>query len=178
MSKNEIREKIEKTKRYFTSELVKIRGSRTNPHLIEDIKVKVYGSVMPIKQIGTVNVVDPTLITVQCWDKNNTDAVKSALQESDLDVAPSIDGSMVRIALPPLTEERRMELVKIVKKLAEDTKVSVRMIRREYMDLLVKDEGSEDEIERGKKEIQNIVNEFNEFIEQEIEKKEKELMTL
>ena len=178
MDTSKIKAKIGKTREFFNSEIVKLRGSRTNPHLIEDIKVRVYDSMMPIKQVGTVNVVDPTLITVQCWDKNNTEAVKSAIQESDLDLVPSIDGSIVRIALPPLTEERRAELVKIVKKLAEDAKVSVRMIRREFIDLLEKDGESEDEIERGRKEIQKIIDEFNDYIQHEVDKKEKELMTV
>ena len=110
MDLNRVNKKIDKTKQFFIKEIGKLRGSRANPSLIEDIKVNVYGSVMPIKQIGTVNVVDPTLITVQCWDKNNLDEIKKAIQESDLNVVPSIDGNLIRIPLPPITEERRKEL--------------------------------------------------------------------
>jgi len=170
--------KINKSRKFFIKEIGKLRGSRANPNLIEDIKVKVYGSVMPIKQLGSVNVVDPTLITVQCWDKNNAEDIKIAIQESDLNVVPSVDGGLVRVPLPPITEERRKELVKIVKKLAEEAKVSVRMIRRDFIDQLEEEEKSEDDIERGKKDIQKLVDKFNDNIEKEIEKKEKELMSI
>jgi ribosome recycling factor len=169
---------IDKVKKYYLNELVKLRGSRTNPQLIEDIKVNVYNSLMQIKQLGTVNVVDPTLITIQCWDINNVGIIKEALQNSDLGVTPSNEGSIIKISLPPLTEERREELVKVVKKFSEEVKISVRRIRRDFIDDLEKESKSEDDIDRGKKEIQKLVDEFNKFIHDEVEKKEKDLMTL
>ncbi|MBN2015963.1 ribosome recycling factor [Candidatus Dojkabacteria bacterium] len=178
MNISKARQKVQKTKDYFLGELAKIRGSRANPHLIEDILVEVYGSKLPIKQLGTVNVVDPTLITVQCWDQNNADAISKAVEKADLNVVPSVDGSIVRVPLPSLTEERREELVKIVKKIAEDTKISMRRIRRDFLDHLEEEGCSEDELERGKKDMQSLVEEFNDFVEDELEKKEKELMSI
>lgn len=174
----ETRKKMQKTKDYFQDELSKIRGNRANPQLLEDIKVVVYGSRLPIKQLGTVNVVDPTLITVQCWDKSNADSVKKAIEESDLNVVPSVDGGLVRVPLPPLTKERREELVKVVKKLVEDAKVSIRRIRRDFLDLLEKESVSEDDLKRGKKQVQDLVHEFNKAIDDEFDKKQEELLTI
>lgn len=178
MTMKEAEKKLRKTKEYFSNELAKVRGSRANPQLIEDIVVDVYGSSMPIKQIATVSVADPRLITVSCWDKNNVDAVKKAIETSELNVNPSEDGNLVRVPLPPLTEERREELVKVVKKLAEDAKVSIRHIRRDFIDSLEKESKSEDDLNRGKKQIQSLVDEANKMIEEEFEKKEEELMTI
>jgi ribosome recycling factor len=178
MNISEAKAKLQKTNDYFLSEIVKVRGSRANPQLIEDIKVDVYGSILPIKQLGTVNVVDSTLITVQCWDKNNVDAIKSAISDSDLNVVPSADGSLVRIPLPSLTEERREELVKVIKRIAEEAKVSARKIRRNFLDSLKDDSVSEDEVDRGKKEIQKEMKNFNTEIDKEFENKEQELMTI
>ncbi|MDD3647834.1 MAG: ribosome recycling factor [Candidatus Dojkabacteria bacterium] len=172
----EAKNKLHNTKDFFTKEVQKVRGGRANPQLIEDMTVSVYNSVMPIKQLGTVNVVDPTLITVQCWDKENADAICKVISESDLNVNPSVDGSLVRVPLPPLTEERRVELTKVVKKLLEEVKISIRNIRREFIDSL--EEENEDEKERGEKEIQKLVDEYNELVDKEYTKKEQELMTV
>lgn len=170
--------KMESTMEYFEGELAKLRGSRTNPQLIEDIKVEVYGSSLPIKQLATVSVVDPTLIAVQCWDKNNVEEVKKAIADSDLNVNPSIDGNIVRVPLPALTKERREELVKVVKSLQEEAKISLRRTRREFIDSLEKESQSEDEQDRGKKEIQKLLDKCNEAIEEAFAKKEKELLTI
>lgn len=178
MKLDEAKKRLEKTKKFFQSELIKIRGSRVNPKIIEDLKVDVYESKMPVIQLATVNVTDPTLITVSCWDKNNVDAVKKAIEESELNVSPSEDGNIIRVPIPPLTEERRAELVKVVKKLAEEVKVSVRHLRRDFLDSLEEASTSEDDLERGKKQIQSSIDEMNKFIDEEIEKKEKELMTI
>ncbi len=178
MDISQVKAKFEKTLKVLGEEYNKIQGSRTNPQIIEDITVEVYGSKMPIQQVGTVTVVDPTLITVQCWDKNNVEAVKKAIAESDLEVTPSVDGDTVRVPLPPLTEERRKELVKIIKKKAEDAKVAIRNIRREFLDSLEEGGVSEDELDRGEKEVQKLIDEYNEKIESLFEKKEKELLTL
>jgi len=163
---------------HFTAEIQKIRGSRANPHLLVDLKANVYGSAMPIKQLGTVNVVDPTLITVHCWDKASAEPIKKAIEESDLGVTPSIDGNLIRVPLPPLTEERREELVKVVKKIAEEAKISIRRARRDFLDGLKAKNATEDDLERGEKEVQRLVDEFNEKIENEATEKEKELLTV
>jgi len=170
--------RMQKTRDYLQGELAKLRGSRTNPQLVEEIKVNVYGSQLPIKQLATVNVVDPTLITVQCWDKNNVEEIKKAISESELNVSPSVDGNIIRVPLPALTEERREELVKIVKDLVEDAKISIKRVRREFLDSLLESKNSEDELERGKKEIQKLVDEFNKAFDEEFERKQKELLTI
>lgn len=169
---------LEKAKKHFKLEISKIRGSRANPGLLEDIKVDVYGSQMPIKQIGNVNVVDPTLLTVVCWDKQNAEPIRKAIEDSELNVTPSIDGTTIRVPLPPLTQERREELVKIVNKMAEDVKISARHTRREFLDLVEEANLSEDEVKRLEKQVQELIDEFNEYVESELEKKEEELMKI
>lgn len=178
MDSSGVRQKMQAGFDHFVVEIQKIRGSRANPHLIEDIKANVYNSMMPIKQLGTVAVVDPTLITVNCWDKTNAEAIKKAIEESDLGVTPSIDGSLIRVPLPPLTEERREELVKVVKNLAEETKISLRRARRDFLDELESAQSTEDDIERGEKEVQKLIDEYNAKIDEEAESKEKELLTV
>lgn len=170
--------KLEKTLTVMTNEFSKLQGSRANPQLVEDIDVEVYDSHMPIKQLGTVTVVDPTLITVQCWDKNNVEEVKKAIAGANLNVTPSVEGNVVRVPLPPLTEERRKELTQVAKDYAEEAKIAVRNIRREFLDSLEEEGNSEDEIERGEKEIQKLVDDYNGKIEQEFENKKKELLTI
>jgi len=172
------RARMEKSRKFLQGEMLKIRGSRANPQLIEDICVRVYGSQLPIKQLATVTVVDPTLITVQCWDKNNSEEIRKAIEKSDLNVNPSIDGNIIRVPLPSLSEERREELVKMVKQLVEEAKVATRRIRREYIDSLEADGVSEDEMTRGKKEIQKLIDEFNNAIEEIFDNKQKELLTI
>lgn len=178
MNISEVRANMQKTLDFLKDEMAKIRGSRANPGMIDDIMVSVYGSSMPIKQLGTVTVVDPTLITVQVWDQNNAEEIRKAIESSDLNVNPSIDGNLIRVPLPPLSEERREELVKVVKKVIEEAKVAIRHIRRDFLDSSEEDKLSEDDKERGKKEIQKLVDEFNEAIEDEFDKKEKELLTI
>lgn len=178
MDIREARARMEKSKKFLQGEMLKIRGSRANPQLIEDIIVSVYGSQLPIKQLATVTVVDPTLITVQCWDKNNSEEISKAIGETDLNVNPSIDGNVIRVPLPSLSKERREELVKMIKKLVEEAKVTIRRIRREYIDSLEVDGVSEDEMARGKKEIQKLVDEFNDGIEETFDNKQKELLTI
>ncbi len=178
MNFNQAQEKMQKVIEYFNKELSKVRGGRVNPQIIEDIKVNVYNSCLEIKQVGTVNVVNPTLITVQCWDKNNVDEVRKAIERSDLDVTVSVDGSLVRVQLPPLTEERRQELVKVIKKLAEEAKISLRRIRREFLDSQEEESLSEDDLERAKKDIQKVIDESNEEIDEAFERKKTELLTI
>ena len=172
------KKQLQDTKEYFLKELNKLQGNRVNPQIIEDIKIDAYNTKMPINQLATVTVVDPTLISIQCWDKNNVEKVEKAIQESELNVNPSVEGSLVRVPIPSLTEERRKELVKYVKQLSEDVKISARNIRRDNLQELEKSAPNEDEYERGKKEIQELVDGFNEFVVKELESKENELLTV
>lgn len=174
----EAQNKMEKAYDHFLDELAKIRGNRANPHLIEDINATAYGSKVPIKQLGTVSVVDPTLMTVSCWDKSVVEDVKKAIEDADIGVNPSVDGTVVRIPLPPLTEERREELVKLAKRISEEVRIQLRHIRREFLDSLEEDGVSEDEQERGERGVQKLIDEFNEKTNKEFENKEKELMTI
>ena len=173
-----LEDQLNKTKDYFKKEILKIRGNRANPQLIEDMQVEAYNSNMKVNQLATVSVADPTLITIQVWDKSVVDAVKKAIQESDLNVNPVTDGNIIRVPLPPLTEERREELVKVVKKLSEEVKISARNTRREYLHDLESKNLSEDELDRSKKEVQKTMDDFNAYIDQEFEKKKDELLTI
>jgi ribosome recycling factor len=178
MNIKEASKRFEKTIEFFEGELAKIQGSRANPRLIEDIEIEAYGSSMPVKQVGTVTVIDPTLITVSCWDKNTIDSVKKAIEDAEIGVNPIVDGMTIKVPLPPLSQERREELIKVIKKIAEDAKIAIRSIRHEILEDLRKEDISEDDIERGEKEIQRLVDEFNELIEEEYMKKEKEILTI
>ncbi len=178
MDLQKARKEMQKVQKYFRDEISKIRGNRANPGLIEDIRVDVYNSRMPINQLGAVNAAEPTLITVQCWDKNNVDKIKKAISESDLNITPSSEGDLIRVPLPPLTRDRREELVKVIKKLLEDAKVSIRRIRRDFIDSLENDGISEDELERGKKGVQELVDKFNKEFESDFENKKKELISI
>jgi len=178
MNIEEARKKMQKTLDYFHDELGKIRGSRANPQLIEDLQVEAYGAKVPIKQIATVSVVDPTLMTIQSWDKTNVESIQRAVEEADLGVNPMVDGALIKVALPPMTEERRGELVKVIKKITEETKIAIRHIRRNILDQVEEEGLSEDEQERQKKEIQKIVDESNKNIDEEFNKKENELLTV
>ena len=163
---------------HFSHEIQKIRDNRPSPELLEDIQVEVYGAKMPIKQLGTVSVVDPTLMSIQVWDASNVESIKKALNESALNLNASSDGQLIRIPLPPMSEERREELVKFVKKIAEEAKISIRNIRRDLIDSLKESALSEDDVSRGEKEIQKITDEKTNYIDEELEKKEKDLMTI
>lgn len=178
MNTLEIRSRMEKAYHFFHEELNKVRSNRPNPEIIEDIKVNVYNSPMPIKQLGTVNIVDPTLMTVQCWDKNNAMEIRKAIENADLGFNPMIDGNLIRIPIPPLSNERREELTKVVKKITEEARIAVRNTRHELIKEVDASEGSEDQKEREKKEIQQIVDEFNAKIDDASGAKEKELMAV
>jgi ribosome recycling factor len=174
----EIRVKMRKSVDFFKDELSKIRGSRANPHLLEDIIVPVYGSNLPIKQLATVTVVDPTLITVLPWDKNNINDINKAVENANLNLNPSSDGNIIRVPLPPLTEERRLELIKIIKKKVEDARIAIRRIRREFLDTVDKEELSEDIKDRMEKDLQQIVDDANSAIDHEFKRKQEELLAI
>ncbi len=130
--------KMEKTISSFKKEISTIRTGRANSNMLDTIKVDVYGQQMPINQLATVSVPEARLISIQVWDKSNVNLVDTSIQKSDLGVNPQIDGQIIRIRIPDLTEERRKELIKILNGLAEKNKVSIRNIRREANELLKK----------------------------------------
>ena len=179
MNNSNNEKRFKKTLAYFKNELSNIRDNRPNPKIIEDLKVEVYGSEMPIKQLGTVSVSSSNLITVSVWDKRNTEEVKKAIDNADLNLHSVVDGQIVKVPLPSMTEERRKEMVELIKDLSEKAKITIRNVRRELIEELNEVEGiSEDDIKRGEKEIQRLVDKYNEKVEESFEKKKNDLLTL
>jgi ribosome recycling factor len=172
--------KMDKTIQSFKKDLASIRTGRANPSMLDMIKVDVYGQMMPINQLATVSVPEARLITVQVWDQSNVKAVDSAIQKSELGINPQIDGSVLRLRIPDLTEERRKELIKVLKNIGEKNKVSVRNIRREANDelkKLTKDKKiSEDESKTFEKNIQKTTDDHIANIDKILTEKEKEIL--
>jgi ribosome recycling factor len=172
--------KMDKTIQSFKKDLASIRTGRANPSMLDMIKVDVYGQMMPINQLATVSVPEARLITVQVWDQSNVKAVDAAIQKSDLGINPQIDGIVLRLRIPDLTEERRKELIKVLKTIGEQNKVSIRNIRREANDdlkKLTKDKKiSEDESKMFEKNIQKTTDEHIANIDKILSEKEKEIL--
>ena len=162
------------------TEFATIRTSRATPALVENIKVEYYGSQVPLKQIASITIPEARMIVIQPWDPNALSEIEKAILKSELGVTPNNDGKIIRIILPPLTEERRQELVKLVKKLAEEAKIAIRNIRRdanEEVRKLEKDsEITEDDRYRAEEEIQKLTDEFIEKVEKVLDIKEKEIL--
>jgi len=166
----------------FNQDLSSLRTGRANSAMLDIIKVDVYGQNMSINQLATISTPVSRLLTVQVWDANNVSLVDSAIKKSNLGINPQIDGQLLRIPVPSLTEERRVELKKIMGTLAEKAKVSVRNIRREANDTLKKDHKdkkiSEDELKNHEKKIQNLTDEQISDLQKRLELKEKEIMKI
>ena len=174
--------KMDKTIQSFRKDLASIRTGRANASMLDMIKVEVYGQLMPINQLSTVSVPEARLITVQVWDQSNVEQVDAAIKKSDLGVNPQIDGQTVRIRIPDLTEERRKDLIKILKNIGEKSKVSIRNNRRdanEETKKLLKDKKiSEDDNKIFEKNIQNLTDQNIKNIEEILEEKEKEILQI
>jgi|TARA_B110000971_G_scaffold156384_1_gene159752 ribosome recycling factor len=172
--------KMDKTILSYKKDLSTLRTGRANPSMLDMIKVDVYGQLMPINQLASISVPEARLITVQVWDQTNIKALDAAVQKSDLGINPQIDGSVLRIRIPDLTEERRKELIKVLKNISEKNKVSIRNIRREANDelkKLIKDKKiSEDENMFFEKNIQKITDDNILNIDKVSEEKEKEIL--
>jgi ribosome recycling factor len=164
----------------YTKELSTIRTGRANPKMLDSIKVDSYGQKMPISQVATISVPEPQMINVQVWDKVNVTAVDNAIRTSDLNLNPLIDGQLLRIAIPKLTEERRKELIKILKAIAEKAKVSIRNIRRDSLEELKKDQKdnslSEDDLKKNSAEVQKLTDLKIADIEKKLNEKEVEIL--
>ena len=171
---------IAKAHEVLKRDLGKLRAGRANANLLDGIRVDYYGSVTPLNQMAHVNVPEPRLITVKPWDKSQVKAVEKALRESDLNLNPQTDGDLIRIPLPPLTEERRREFVKIAKKYGEECKVTIRKARHEAMDMLTElDDGGEasaDDVDRAKKKTEETVADAVKVVDGIIGQKEKDIM--
>tara|TARA_Y100001980_G_C14376644_1_gene179926 strand:- start:144 stop:704 length:561 start_codon:yes stop_codon:yes gene_type:complete len=174
--------KMEKTIQSFKKEISTLRTGRANSSMLDMIKVDVYGQMMPINQLATISVPEARLITVQVWDKSNVTLIDSSIQKSDLGINPQIDGQIIRIRIPDLTEERRKELIKVLKGMTEKNKVSIRNIRREANEELkrkLKDKKiTEDENKNFEKSTQKLTDDHISKIDKITEEKEKEVLQL
>ena len=175
-------EKMSKTLEVFSKDLNSLRTGRANASMLDLIRVDVYGQKMPINQIGTITTPEPRSINIQVWDINNVSLVDSAIKKSELGLNPQIDGQLVRLPIPDLSEERRIELKKIVKSTGEKCKVSIRNIRREANDDLKKLLKSKDITEDDEKKFEKIIQEHTDkninLIDEKVTSKENEIMKI
>ena len=175
-------QKMSKTIEIFNKELGSLRTGRANASMLDLVKVDVYGQKMPINQLGTITTPEPRMINIQVWDLNNVNSIYSSIKKSELGLNPQIDGQLIRLPIPDLSEERRNEIRKIIKSMGEKCKVSIRNIRREANDnlknLLKKKDISEDDEKKNEKEIQNITDKHINLIDEKVSSKEKEIMTI
>ena len=172
-------EKMQKAFEFMNSEFATIRAGRANPHVLDKIRVSYYGTPTPIQQVGNVTVPEPRIIQIAPWEKSLIKDIEKAIMTSDVGITPSNDGSVIRLVFPELTEERRKDLVKEVKKKGEDCKVAVRNVRRDGNDAfkkLQKTEVSEDEIKGLEDELQKITDKFIKDIDAAIEEKSQDIL--
>ena len=177
---NKTREMMQKSVDYCDSQFAKVRTGRASASLLDGLKADYYGASTPIDQMATVSVPDARTLMVQPWDRTTLEIIEKAIRQADLGLNPQNDGNVIRIPVPPLTEERRKEFVKVCKKYGEEGKIAVRSIRRDQLDALRKAEKnkefSEDDRKKGEEEIQKITDEFVKIIDEHLAKKEKELL--
>ena len=175
-------QKMDKTFEVFMKELSSLRTGRANANMLDLVKVDVYGQKMPINQLGTITTPEPRMINVQVWDLNNVILIDSAIKKSELGLNPQINGELIRLPVPDLSEERRNEIKKMIKVMGEKCKVSIRNIRREANDelkkLLKTKDLSEDEEKKFEKLVQTHTDDHMKKIDEKVESKEKEIMTI
>lgn len=177
--KKNAEERMEKAVSALKKELASLRAGRASAALLDRVQVEYYGTMTPINQLASVTIPDARTMLIQPWDKSSLPEIEKAILKSDLGLTPSNDGSVIRISIPMLTEERRMELVKLTKKSGEEAKVAVRNVRRDANDEIKKREKSdisEDESRRFQEEIQKMTDRFTAEIDKLIAAKEKEIM--
>ena len=174
--------KMSKTIQSFKKDIATLRTGRANINMLDTIKVDVYGQLMPVEQLSTISVPEARLISIQVWDKSNTQLIESAIQKSELGINPQIDGQIIRLRIPDLTEERRKDLIKILKNMGEKGRVSIRNIRREANEELkkkLKDKQiSEDQNKSFEKNIQKLTDNSIENLEKILAEKEKEIIQI
>ena len=174
--------KMDKAIEVFSKELSSLRTGRANASMLDLIKVDVYGQQMPINQVGSITTPEPRMINIQVWDINNVPLIDAAIKKSDLGLNPQIDGQLVRLPVPELNEERRIELKKLIKSIGEKCKVSIRNIRRDANDdlkkLLKSKEIGEDDEKNYEKKVQTITDDHIKSVDEKVSLKEKEIMTI
>ena len=178
-NENNYSSKMEKSILSFKKDISTLRTGRANTNMLDTIKIDVYGQLLPINQLATVSVPEARLISIQVWDKSNTNLIESAIQKSELGINPQIDGQVIRLRIPDLTEERRKDLIKILKNMGEKGKIAIRNIRREANEELKKKLKekiiSEDDNKNFEKNIQKLTDQNIENIEKILSQKEKEI---
>jgi len=175
-------QKMDKTFDVFTKELSSLRTGRANSNMLDLVKVDVYGQTMPINQLGSITTPEPRVINIQVWDLNNVPLIDSAIKKSELGLNPQIDGQLIRLPVPDLSEERRNEIKKMIKSMGEKCKVSIRNIRREANDelkkLLKNKDISEDDEKKFEKVVQTFTDDHIKKVDDKVISKEKEIMTI
>ncbi|RLF06633.1 MAG: ribosome recycling factor [Thermoprotei archaeon] len=178
----EAEKKMQKTVESISGQLARLRTGKASPALLEGIKVDYYGTPTPINQIASISTPEPRLIVVHPWDKSAVAAIEKAIQSSDLGLNPNSDGTVIRIPIPPLTEERRKELLKVAKNIAEEGKVAIRNIRRETIEKIKKmqkdGEIPEDDSYRLQDKVQDLTEKYTKKIDEILKNKEEEIMTV
>lgn len=177
--KQHAEERMDKAIQALKRDLATLRAGRATPALLDRIQVDYYGSPTPVNQLANINTPDSRTLMIQPWDKSSLSEIERAIQKSDLGLTPANDGAMIRLSIPPLTEERRVELVKMTKKFGEEAKVAIRNIRRDANDdikKLEKTEISEDESRRHQEDIQKTTDKYVAEVEKVLAGKEKEIM--
>ena len=174
-------DKMQKAYDYLESDLAAIRAGRANPHVLDKIRVDYYGTPTPIQQVGNITVPEPRIIQIAPWEKTLIKDIETAIMMSDVGITPSNDGSLIRLVFPELTEERRKELVKDVKKRGEESKVAIRNARRDGNDALkklAKADVSEDEIKELEDVLQKLTDKYIKDLDKLVEEKSKEILTV
>ena len=175
-------DKMLKTYDVFQQELSSLRTGRANANMLDLVKVDVYGQKMPINQLATITTPEPRMINIQVWDLNNVNLIDSSIKKSELGLNPQIDGQLIRLPIPDLSEERRNEMKKMVKSMGEKCKVSIRNIRRDANDdlkkMLKSKEISEDDEKNYEKNIQELTDKNINLVDEKVSAKEKEIMTI
>jgi ribosome recycling factor len=178
----EAEDKMAKTEQVVVNEFTGVRTGKASPSLVENILVEVYGSQMRIRELAGITAPEPRALTIQPWDANSLHAIEKAIQKSNLGLTPTVQGKTIRIFFPELSQERRQEFVKVIKKMAEDGRVAIRHVRRDAMEMVKKhahDSGTtEDEVKQAEKELQRLTDEYIGKIDTHLGHKEKEIMTV
>ena len=181
-NENNYNQKMTKTLEVFSKELTSLRTGRANANMLDLVKVDVYGQKMPINQLASVTTPEPRMINIQVWDLNNVSLIDSSIRKSELGLNPQIDGQLIRLPIPDLSEERRNEMKKLIKSMGEKCKISIRNIRREANDelkkLLKSKVISEDDENKFEKRIQEVTNQKIKKIDEKVSTKENEIMKI
>lgn len=175
------REKMEKAISHLETELSRIRAGKANPHILDGVEVEYYGTMTPLTQVSNISTPDAKTIAIQPWEKNMIDPIEKAILAANIGLTPANNGELIRLNIPPLTEERRLQLVKQVKNEGENAKVSVRSSRREAneeLKTLQKDGLPEDMVKRAEIDVQDMTNEYTEKVDRIVESKDKDIMTV